>query len=80
MEVKQIPQIRVVKKTWYDNNANANNPWYEVQYYSEASEKWRSYRHYNTTRQFSDKKQAIEFALKKKAGVLHNNWITEVVA
>lgn len=76
----KVPQVRVVKKTYYTKNGKRHSSWYEVQYYSEKSEMWRSYRQYQNIIKFNDKAEAIEFSLIKKAGGVSNGTVTEVVA
>lgn len=74
------PEIRVVRKTYFNHNAKQSAPWYEVQYFSDASDKWRSYTRYQSTIQFKYKSEAVEYAMRRKAGALSNTTFTEVIA
>lgn len=67
--------IRVVKKTLTNNHAQVVREWYEVQYVT-----WVPYRSYNGALKFKDKKDALNYALRKKAGAKSNSTITEVIA
>ena len=67
-------QLRVVKKTLYDQRAKKVRDWYEVQYTT-----WVPFRTYSGAIRFGDKQQALEFCLRKKAGVTTNGTETEVV-
>lgn len=74
-KTKVSRDIRVVKKTRYDHRAKKSQEWYEVQYST-----WVPFRTYNGAIKFADKSHAMDFALRKKAGVSTNGTETEVIA
>lgn len=77
---KAPPQIRVVKKTYFDHNATKKGEWYEVQYRRNDFERWRGYTRYGSVISFKSKSEALDYSLRKKAGALSNKTFTEVIA
>lgn len=77
---KKIPKIRVVKRTYYGPLAKKGSEWIEVQYFSEPGQRWRGYTQYGSVITFKTKSEAMDFCLRKKAGVPTNNYVTEIIA